>query len=292
MKPSIHNVVTAGAALLVALGLPSLSAHAADTVVASQDNYLRGDGAQLDASGVDLSVANWVGSPTSLTRHTVISFDLSTYTSDPDFVDFNSVILRLGQPSNGNAGTHVVNRLLRDFVEAEVDFNEYSSGNTWQTPGALGALDSVEIANGVASGASAGGEWAGGGLDVTGAANAWATAGDTTELGFLILPASNFQNWLYGSTESTGGPGPGPVLDVDANLTLTIVTSTNVTVADTLGVAFSSVSNTTYRLQSTPDLVSSNFSDTGATVTGNGGSMTLFDPTGPSTSKNYRVVDQ
>ena len=70
------------------------------------------------------------------------------------------------------------------------------------------------------------------------------------------------------------------------------VTSTNVTVNDTLGVSFSSEVGRTYVLQSTPDLVSSNFSDTGAIAIGNGGGMTLFDPTGPSTSKNYRVVQE
>jgi len=61
-------------------------------------------------------------------------------------------------------------------------------------------------------------------------------------------------------------------------------------IEDTLGATFDSVPNATYRLQSTPDLVSSNFTDTGAIVIGNGDAMTLFDPTGPATSKNYRVV--
>jgi hypothetical protein len=63
-----------------------------------------------------------------------------------------------------------------------------------------------------------------------------------------------------------------------------------VVIEDTLGVTFSnSVLNATYRLQSTPDLVSSNYSDTGAIAIGNGGTITMFDPTGTSTSKNYRV---
>ena len=71
-----------------------------------------------------------------------------------------------------------------------------------------------------------------------------------------------------------------------------IIGSTNVVVDDVLGTSFSSVSNETYHLQSTPDLVSSNFNDTGAMAIGNGGDMTLFDPTGPSTSKNYRVTQE
>ena len=63
-----------------------------------------------------------------------------------------------------------------------------------------------------------------------------------------------------------------------------------VVIEDTLGATFDSVSNATYRLQSTPDLVSSNFTDTGAIAIGNGAAIIMFDPTGPSTSKNYRVV--
>ena len=64
----------------------------------------------------------------------------------------------------------------------------------------------------------------------------------------------------------------------------------SVVVDDVLGTSFTSESNATYRLQSTPDLVSSNYSDTGGIAIGNGGVMTLFDPTGPSTSKNYQVL--
>ncbi len=70
----------------------------------------------------------------------------------------------------------------------------------------------------------------------------------------------------------------------------TVVASTNVVVDDTLSVTFDSMSNTTYVLQSTPDLVSSNFTDTGANAVGNGDAMTLFDPVGSATSKNYRVA--
>ena len=70
----------------------------------------------------------------------------------------------------------------------------------------------------------------------------------------------------------------------------TLVPSTDVMVDDTLGTTFDSESNVVYRLQATPDLVSSNFADTGAIVFGNGAAMTLFDPAGPSASKNYRVT--
>jgi hypothetical protein len=241
-----------------------------------------------------LSVGDWNGAPAELYRYPVISFDLRSYASDPNFVEFTSVLLRLGEPVTGNPGSafnHEVRRLHRDFDEATVDWDEYSPGNLWETAGALGANDATSIATGVPSGDLTGPTaWANGGLDVTAAANTWAAAGDTTELGFLILPEARFLILTYGSTESTDGPGPGPVLEVEANLTPNIITSTNVVVADTIGVAFNSVLNETFVLQSTPDLVSSNFSDTGAFAIGNGGGMTLFDPTGPSTSKNYRVL--
>ena len=71
-----------------------------------------------------------------------------------------------------------------------------------------------------------------------------------------------------------------------------IIGTTNVVVDDVLGTSFSSMSGATHRLQSAPDLVSSNFSDTGAMAIGTGGGMTLFDPTGPSTSKAYRVTQE
>ena len=65
---------------------------------------------------------------------------------------------------------------------------------------------------------------------------------------------------------------------------------TNVGVADTAGMACDTDEGLTYHLEATPDLVSTNYSDTGAFVTGSGGPVTLFDPSGTSSMKNYRVV--
>jgi len=69
-----------------------------------------------------------------------------------------------------------------------------------------------------------------------------------------------------------------------------IISSTNVVVGDVLGTSFGSESGATHRLQSTPDLVSVNFSDTGAMAIGNGADMTLYNPTGASASMSYRVT--
>jgi hypothetical protein len=56
------------------------------------------------------------------------------------------------------------------------------------------------------------------------------------------------------------------------------------------GLEFSSETSTLYGLEFTTDLVSSsNYQRTGALLEGNGGSMQIFDPTGFSTSKAYRV---
>ena len=288
MKYRKRISIVIGMALVIA-GATAIPASAT-MVVASNDADIRGPNVGTD--GTSFSVGDWAGSPASLDRNTVISFDLSAYNTAAGFV---SATLRLGVPVSGNPGSalnHEVRRLLRDFDEATVDYAEYSPGNAWDAPGALGANDATSIATGVNSGSTSGAAWAGGGLDVTAAANAWVGAGDTIELGFLIRPEDKFQILAYGSAESTDGPGPGPVLEVEANLIPNIITSTNVTVADTLGVSFNSVLNETFVLQSTPDLVSSNFSDTGAFAVGIGGGMTLFDPTGPSTSKNYRVLQE
>ena len=81
-----------------------------------------------------------------------------------------------------------------------------------------------------------------------------------------------------GEIQFFGVPIPDPPIDLAV-------------IEDTLGVTFTnSVPDATYRLQSTPDLVSSNYTDTGAIAIGNGGTITMFDPAGTSTSKNYRVV--
>ena len=62
-------------------------------------------------------------------------------------------------------------------------------------------------------------------------------------------------------------------------------------VADVFGLSFTTEVATTYRLESTTDLVTSNnFQSTGALLQGNGTVMEMFDPTGFSTTKAYRVV--
>ena len=96
------------------------------------------------------------------------------------------------------------------------------------------------------------------------------------QIGSVVFSSGNFAEWYIDGFVQ-------PPSD-------TVVTSTNVVVADTSGVSYSSEAGVEHRLQSTPDLVSSNFSDTGAIAIGDGGPQTLFDPSGTSPTKNYRVV--
>jgi hypothetical protein len=121
----------------------------------------------------------------------------------------------------------------------------------------------------------------------------WATDG----CNWTLLATIDTSGDPYGATLRVGvatwndsGSDFGARFDNFALMTPTEIAITNVVVADTAGISFDSDESLTYRLEATPDLVSSNYSDTGAFVTGSGGPMTLFDPTGTSTSKNYRVV--
>ena len=60
---------------------------------------------------------------------------------------------------------------------------------------------------------------------------------------------------------------------------------------DTMAMEFDSQSDIVYRLDSTTDLVTSNnFTSTGAYTIGTGTNQVLFDPTGFSTNKAYRIV--
>jgi hypothetical protein len=62
-------------------------------------------------------------------------------------------------------------------------------------------------------------------------------------------------------------------------------------VGDQVATEFLSEAGTTYELESTADLVSSNnWSGTGAIAQGTGANLVLFDPAGYSTSKLYRVT--
>jgi len=95
-----------------------------------------------------------------------------------------------------------------------------------------------------------------------------------------------------GLTANTGGQ-TAEGIDIDnikafaLNLPLEISRSG---IGDTPGVQFQSESNATYRLQYAIPPDSSTWFETGAKIAGDGSMMTLFDPTGPSTTRVYRVM--
>lgn len=59
---------------------------------------------------------------------------------------------------------------------------------------------------------------------------------------------------------------------------------------DSNGLEFQSVNGAVYALEFAEPPETNFFFETGATLTGDGGLLTFFDPTGPSTSKVYRIV--
>jgi len=65
----------------------------------------------------------------------------------------------------------------------------------------------------------------------------------------------------------------------------------NVNLDDVVGLSFTGQVDKLYLLQYTPDLVSLDWLDTQMFVRGTGGESFVFDPTGVSTQKNYRIVE-
>ena len=80
-------------------------------------------------------------------------------------------------------------------------------------------------------------------------------------------------------------------MNVISNIPPQEVAFTQVATEDTMAMEFVSQSNVVYRLDSTTDLVTSNnFTSTGAFTLGSGTNQFLFDATGFSTNKAYRIV--
>ena len=63
-----------------------------------------------------------------------------------------------------------------------------------------------------------------------------------------------------------------------------------VVVEDVVVLEFGSLAGTTYLLESTADLVVSDFESAGITLLGDGGVMDVVVPAGISTSRTYRIV--
>jgi hypothetical protein len=108
------------------------------------------------------------------------------------------------------------------------------------------------------------------------------SAADANTTTMLLLRAQN----------SGSSPGAAMLFDnvlIESTNTLS-VDATDIAVADTPALSFGTEAGFNYHLQATPDLVSSNYSDVGTYVEGDGQTQVLFDPDGASTSRNYQVV--
>ena len=118
-------------------------------------------------------------------------------------------------------------------------------------------------------------------------ANTEVAAPDQTQASWLHW---EIRNSISGGSSNTGsyaddvlievweGEPPGP----------DVVPSESISVADVIGIEFDSVSGESYSLEVTTNLV--DWTQTGAVILGNDTRLTMFDPTGSSTSETYRVI--
>ena len=90
-----------------------------------------------------------------------------------------------------------------------------------------------------------------------------------------------------------GGLGGEPVefeAAIDNFFTPEFIYPSEVTAPSVAFVEFESVEDAVYNLQATTDLIGGLFNPVGATVTGSGNLMTLYDDDTSSTTKSYRIV--
>ena len=84
-----------------------------------------------------------------------------------------------------------------------------------------------------------------------------------------------------------------PILSALTLKLIETIEFTRVDVVDTVLLGFPTLSGSLYRVEATPDLVSSNYTDLGLSLTGDGGTNYLFDPgtaSGASTNRSYRIL--
>lgn len=102
--------------------------------------------------------------------------------------------------------------------------------------------------------------------------------------GTLIFPTDGQTIRLAMWTEEGADDLLGGAYTFDAPLLFTTGT-----VANVAALSFGSATGVTYRLEYVTSLLETNWTDCGYSVVGNGSNLFLFDPTGFSTSKMYRI---
>jgi hypothetical protein len=119
------------------------------------------------------------------------------------------------------------------------------------------------------------------------------TSSHTTAKYPITQNGTGIDSIITGSLTANTGAQTSEGIDIDnikayaLNLPLEFSSSA---VEDTPGVQIQSESNECYRLEYAVPPASNTWFDTGAKVTGDGNLMTLFDPSGPSTTRVYRVM--
>ena len=181
---------------------------------AGKDSFINQGAATTNfGTHASLEVGEWSGG-VSLSR-SIIEFDFSTI---PTGSIISSVTASLWI-STDDATTNLTQRwyrLKRAWVEAEVTWNEYSSGNSWQTAGAGGANDRDSSDSGrktIAHTATGEVQWTDWDIDeieaMVGAGPAW------TNNGFLIKDdLESNHRWIYKSSDNaTAAERPKMVIE-------------------------------------------------------------------------------
>ena len=112
-------------------------------------------------------------------------------------------------------------------------------------------------------------------------------APDPVQADWLHWEIRNLDNPPTGVDTNTGSYADNILIEVSEGGP-DVVMSESITVTNTIGVEFDSVTGESYSLEVTTNLV--DWSQAGATIAGADTRLTMFDPSGSSTSKNYRVI--
>lgn len=83
-----------------------------------------------------------------------------------------------------------------------------------------------------------------------------------------------------------------PSDDTSNNASITVVPSGQISVSDAAGLNIETVRGVWYELEVTPRLDPANWQSAGSFIRGNGGVMTLFDPSQPDATRFYRIVSR
>ena len=180
------------------------------------------------------------------------------------------------------AVTYDVHRMLVDWDEATVTWNRFGAGGP--QPGThykASAIGSFTLGSGARSGS----------VDVLAEVQSWFGT-PAANYGLIIIPraGSSSSHPLVSSERVAGSLDPDDsrlVVDVSVDLS---VGFTHIVRGEVTGLSFVSEADITYRLEYERPSAPGMWTDTGIEVTGNGSTLTVFDPHGYSAQKTYRLA--